>query len=121
MPVLTRSQTKQSGQTLPSTSEYLPARNTQPKMAEEANNKHATEETKRLIEQALAQQRTEMYEHFNEILARLTSSFGSTLVSNSTRNAFDKASPFKVQMNLDIPNLEGKIDAEFVDNCVQQL
>ena len=24
-------------------------------------------------------------------------------------------------MNLDIPNLEGKIDAEFVDNWVQQL
>ena len=33
----------------------------------------------------------------------------------------DKISPFKVQMNLDIPNLEGNIDAESIDNWVQQL
>ena len=34
---------------------------------------------------------------------------------------FDKISPFKVQMNLDIPNLKGKIDVESVDNWVQQM
>ena len=33
----------------------------------------------------------------------------------------DKISPFKVQMNLYIPNLEGKIAMESVDNWVQQL
>ena len=33
----------------------------------------------------------------------------------------DKISPFKVQTNLDIPNLEGKIDVESIDNWVQQL
>ena len=33
----------------------------------------------------------------------------------------EKISPFKVQMNLDIPNLEGNTDMESVDNRVQQL
>ena len=33
----------------------------------------------------------------------------------------DKISPFKVQMNLDIPNLEGNINTESIDNWVQQL
>ena len=33
----------------------------------------------------------------------------------------DKISPFKVQMDLDIPNLEGNIDMESVNNWVQQL
>ena len=33
----------------------------------------------------------------------------------------DKISPFKMKMNLDIPNLEGNIDAESTDNWIQQL
>ena len=40
---------------------------------------------------------------------------------SSTRPNFDKMSPFKVQMNLDTPNLEGKIDGESINNWVQQL
>ena len=47
------------------------------------------------------------------------------VVSNSgeslTQPHSDKILPFKVKMNMDIPNLEGKIDTEFVDNWVQQL
>ena len=37
------------------------------------------------------------------------------------RHHSDKIIPFKEKMNLDIPNLEGNIDAKFVDNWVQQL
>ena len=33
----------------------------------------------------------------------------------------NKINPFKVKMNLDIPNLEGNIDIESIDNWVQQL
>ena len=33
----------------------------------------------------------------------------------------NKIGPFKLQMNLDTPNLEGNIDAKYVDNWVQQL
>ena len=52
MHVQTCSQTQQHKQTLPSTSE---------KMTEEADNRHATEETEKLIERALAHQRIEMF------------------------------------------------------------
>ena len=38
-----------------------------------------------------------------------------------TQTHSDKINPFKVKMNLDIPNLEGKIETKFVDNWVQQL
>ena len=40
---------------------------------------------------------------------------------SSTRPHSDKIGPFKLQMNLDMPNLEGKIDAKSMDNWVQQL
>ena len=58
-----------------------------------------------------------MFSQFNEILKRFCSTSGGFL----TRMNSEKMSPFKVQMNLDIPNLEGNIDAESVDNWVQQL
>ena len=40
---------------------------------------------------------------------------------SSTRHHSDQISPFKVKMNLDISNLEGKIYVESVGNWVQQL
>ena len=54
---------------------------------------------------------------FNEILLRVTANFGES----STWSHSNKISPFKVQMNLDIPNLGGNIDAESIDNWVQQM
>ena len=35
--------------------------------------------------------------------------------------SFDKVIPFNVQMNLDIVNLEGNIDVEYVDKLIQKL
>ena len=58
-----------------------------------------------------------MFTQFSEILMRVTTRSGES----STQSHSDKISPFKVQMNLDIPNLEGKIDVESVDNWVQLL
>ena len=86
-------------------------------MVEEENNRHATDETKQIIEKALARQWTEMFTQFSEILMRVTSNSRES----STQHHSDKIISFKVQMNLDIPNLEGKIDAESIDNWVQQL
>ena len=86
-------------------------------MAKETYNRHATNETKQLIEKSLAHQWTEMFTQFSKILLRFTVNFGESL----TQSHYDKIIPFKVQMNLDIPNLEGNIDMEFVDNWVQQL
>ena len=58
-----------------------------------------------------------MFDQFSEILMR----FASTSRESSTSPHSDIISPFKVQMNLDILNLEGKIEAESVNNWVQQL
>ena len=47
--------------------------------------------------------------------------FTSTSVESLMRSQYDKIIPFKVKMNLDIPNFEGNTDVKFVDNCVEQL
>ena len=98
-------QTQQHKKTLPLTSE---------KMAKEVDNRHATNEIEQLIEKALDRQRTKIFTQFNKILLRDTANSRES----STRTHFDKISPFKVQMNLDIPNLEGNIDMESVNNWV---
>ena len=86
-------------------------------MTEETNNRHATDEREQLIEKELAHQWTEMFTQFSEILMRVIANSGES----SMRYHFDKINPFKVQMNLDIPNLEGKIDVKSIENWVQQL
>ena len=70
-----------------------------------------------MIEKALAFQRTKMFTQFSEILLRDT----ANSKESSTRSHFDKINPFKVKMNMHIPNLEGNIDVESVNNWVQQL
>ena len=74
-------------------------------MAEEADNRHATNETEQLIGKELACKQTEMFVQFNEILMRVTANSKESF----TRPHSDKINPFKVKMNLYIPNLEGKI------------
>ena len=86
-------------------------------MVEETNNRHATDEIEKLIENALAHQWTEMFTQFNKILLRVTANSGES----STRSHSNKIIPFKVQMDIDISNLKGNIDMESVDNWVQQL
>ena len=83
MHVQARSQTQQHKHTLPSTSE---------KMAEEANNRHATNEIEQLIEKALARQQTKIFSQFNEILMQFTSTSGES----STKPHSDKIRPLKV-------------------------
>ena len=58
-----------------------------------------------------------MFTQFSEILLKVT----VNSVESSTRSHYDKIITFKVKMNMDIPNLEGNIDRESVDNWVQQL
>ena len=58
-----------------------------------------------------------MFTQFSEILMR----FALRSRESSTRPYSDKIKPFKVKMNLNIPNLEGNIDVESVNNWVQQL
>ena len=86
-------------------------------MAKEIDNRHATDKTDKLIEKALARQPTEMFTQFNNNLMQFASAFRESL----TKSHSHKINPFKVKMNLDILNLEGNIDAESIDNWVQQL
>ena len=79
-------------------------------MVEEVDNRHATEEIEQLIEKALARQWTEIFAQFSEILMRVISKSRET----SMQPHSNKINPFKVKMNLDIPNLKGNIDVEFV-------
>ena len=56
MHVQTRSPTRKSKQTLPSTSDYLSTRTTRQKMVGGTNNMHETNETQQIVLKALAQQ-----------------------------------------------------------------
>ena len=69
MTVQTHSQSQQHKQTLSSTSEN---------MTEETDNRHATDETEKLIEKALALQRIEMFTQFSEILLRVPVNSGES-------------------------------------------
>jgi hypothetical protein len=70
-----------------------------------------------LLEQALTQQRDEMMENFSHILQRLSI---TTEVSSSMVN-FGGTSPFKVQVNFDIPIFEGHIDVDALEKWLNML
>jgi hypothetical protein len=56
-----------------------------------------------LFEQSLTRQRDEMMENFSHILKRLPIASGAS----SSSDHFGGTSPFKVQVNFDIPVFEG--------------
>ena len=58
-----------------------------------------------------------MFSQFNDILIW----FASNFKESSIQTHFDKIIPFKVQMNMEIQNIEGKIDVESIDNWVQRM
>jgi hypothetical protein len=65
------------------------------------------------LEEALTQQRNEMMDSFTQILRRLPTYDTSSLSGGAT--------PFKVQINFDIPIFEGHIDADVVDKWLNLL
>jgi hypothetical protein len=62
---------------------------------------------KMLLEEALAQQRNKMMDSFTQILRRLP--------TGDTSSSSGGATPFKVQINLDIPIFKGHIYVDVVD------
>jgi hypothetical protein len=86
-------------------------------MAEEKKNDGADDPISLLLEQALTQQRDEMMENFSHILQRLPIASGAS----SSRDHFGGTSPFKVQVNFDIPVFEGQIDADALDKWLNLL
>jgi hypothetical protein len=68
---------------------------------------------KLLIEEALTQQRNKMMDSFTQILQRLPT--GDAYTSN------EGTTPFKVQINFDIPIFECQIDADVVEKWLNLL
>jgi hypothetical protein len=68
---------------------------------------------KKFLEESLTQQRNKMMESFAQILRRLPT--GDASSSNGG------VSPFKVQINFDIPIFEGQIDADVVEKWLNLL
>ena len=72
---------------------------------------NSADSVKTMVEDALARQREEMMNQFSQILKNQKS---PSLVSPFHGNI-----PFKVQVNFDIPNFEGKVDVD-VDNWLSK-
>ena len=70
-----------------------------------------------LLEEALTRQWNEMMDNFAQILRRLPTATEGT----STNNQFGGSTPFKVQVNFDIPLFEGQIDADALEKWLNQL
>jgi hypothetical protein len=88
-----------------------------PSMAEEKKIDGADDPINLLLEQALTRQRDEMMENFSHILQRLPIASGAS----SSSDHFGGTSPFKVQVNFDIPVFEGQIDAEALEKWLTLL
>ena len=58
-----------------------------------------------------------MMDSFTQILRRMP----TTASASSTSSRFGDATPFKVQVNFDIPLFEGNIDADALDNWLNVL
>jgi hypothetical protein len=86
-------------------------------MAEENKNDGADDPISLLLEQALTRQRDEMMENFSHILQCLPIASGTS----SSSDHFGGTSPFKVQVNFDIPVFEGQIDADALDKWLNLL
>jgi hypothetical protein len=109
----TRSEYKELGLELVSLEEksfYMPKR---PLMAGEKKYDGIGDYFKLVIEESLMQQRNEMMDSFAQILRRLPTGDASS----SSRGV----TPFKVQINFDIPIFEGHIDTNVVYKCLNLL
>jgi hypothetical protein len=85
-------------------------------MGEEKKDEGAGDPIKMLLEEALEKQRNAMMDNFAQILQRIPTGGASTSRSHS-----GGATPFKVQVNFDIPIFDGQIDADVVDRWLNLL
>ena len=81
-------------------------------MAEDKRDDGVGDPIKSLLEEALERQRNEMMDSFTQILRRMPGAASAS----STRSRFGDATPFKVEVNFDIPLFEGNIDVYSMDN-----
>jgi hypothetical protein len=113
----TRSEYSKLGLELVSLEDNRSRTSKKPSMAEKKKNDRADDSINLLLEQALTQQRDEMMENFSHILQRLLI---KTDLSSSSDH-FGSTSPFKVQVNFDIPIFEGQIDVDALEKWLNLL
>jgi hypothetical protein len=87
-------------------------------MEEEKRDDRSRYPFKMFLEEALVRQRNEMMEKFFQILQRLPM---TATEAYSTSNHFASVTPFKVQVNFDIPLFEGQIDAYALEKWLNLL
>ena len=83
---------------------------------EEKKDERARDPIKIFLEEALEKQRNRMMDNFAQILQWLP--IDDTSTSN---NHFGGSTPFKVQVNFDIPIFEGQIYVDIVDKWLNLL
>ena len=76
-------------------------------MGDEKKDEGAEYPIKMLLEEALEKQKNAMMDNFAQIFQRLPTSGTSAFSSHS-----GDATPFRVQVNFDIPIFDGRIDAD---------
>jgi hypothetical protein len=113
----TRSEYRKLGLELVSLEDNRSRTPKKPSMEKENKNDSEDDPINLLLEQALMRQRDEMMENFAHILQRM--SIASSASSSSGH--FGGTSPFKVQVNFDIPVFEGQIDAEALEKWLTLL
>jgi hypothetical protein len=113
----TRSEYRKLGLELVSLEDNRSRTPKKPSMEKEKKNDGADDPINLLLEQALTRQRDEMMENFSHILQCLSIAIGAY----SSSDHFGSTSPFKVQVNFDIPVFEGRIDVEALDKWLNLL
>jgi hypothetical protein len=93
-----------------------PRKPRRPPMGEEKKDEGAGDRIKMLLEEALKKQRNAMMDNFAQILQWIPTGGASTFRSHS-----EGATPFKVQVNFDIPIFDGQIDADVIDRWLNLL
>ena len=81
-----------------------------PPMADKKKDEGAGYLIKILLEESLEKHRNAMMDNFSQILQWMP-----TRDASSSGNHYGGATPFKVQVNFDIPTFEGQIDADVVE------
>ena len=112
----TRSGYKELGLELVEPLQDQPCQSRRPPMVDEKKDEGAGDPIKILLEETLERQRNAMMDSFAQILQRLPR--GNTSTSNSYSG---NATPFKVQVNFEIPIFEGQIDANAIDKWLNML
>ena len=103
----TRSGYKELGLDLVEPLQDQPRKPRRTPMGDEKKDEGAGDPIKILLEEALEKQRNAIMDNFAQILQRLPTGGASASSSHS-----GGATPFKVQVNFDIPIFEGQIDCK---------